>query len=975
MSQEPFLQSLARQMHARFGERLCDVHVVLPSRRACLYFKRYLAETAQTPMLAPQVLAMEDFVASLSEVEMADPVSLLLELYEIYRRHDRQADHTLDKFAPLGTAILRDFGAIDRNIDEEQAQNLFAELEAAKAIERWAEQLGEEIDPKNSRLLDEYFAFWSHLRHTYADFRQHLAQKHQAYSGLAFRLVLNDIQRIAEAKLYHVVFAGFNVLTRVEAEIIQSLVRLHKADTWWDIDAHYMREGHEAGEYLRRYQTAGWVPKTGLPQRLNHPDRVVEIVQVSSIIAQAKFAGQYIRQVLHNAGDLSAFVRQPNKLAILLPNENLLLPLLHALPEYLHGQPFQTARLLNITMGLPFTHTPVFDLVEQIFRMQENMRQQPPQVYFRDIVRILRHPYLHLMPDHSEWLRKKDEDIHVRNQVYIPIDELLSGVPEESLLYMLCQPWEGQSSRIFSYFKEAIERLANAVETTNQIAYECLYQLYGIIQRLEDVTSRTQEAMSIRTVRQLLLETLRAKTIPFSGEPVSPIQVMGMLESRALDFEEVLILSVTEGDLPKSKIVDSIIPLDLCRQYGLPTHQEHDASYAYTFYRLLHCARKVTLVYSDGGSGIGHSEPSRFVAQLASELDQVRIVRRRLLQSLPASPDPNPRVHKDAAVMDKIREQLAKGVSPSSISMYISDPLSFFYEKILRLSDETAVEEHLAANTFGTVVHRAIELMFESFVGKWVTNDDIDQMAVPAHIEARLHQAVEERAAGRDMYQGKNFLQMEVAKDILSTFLQHQKSPNGFFLIGQEQDLRHTMQIPMADGSVLPFTLAGQADRLDLFEGKLRVVDYKTGSVSEAGLRADGRHDLFRVKANRDESITAEKGKIIQLLVYQYLFAQKLKQADHRLPLPPAQEWQHANFEAGIIYLRSTKAHNQLNTFKIDETVPVGEAFERYVEELMTVFVRDLLDEGKDFSSEPSDFQPHISLLGVPEDAEKKQTA
>ncbi|MEM1134849.1 MAG: hypothetical protein AAGI07_03345, partial [Bacteroidota bacterium] len=425
---QPFLKKVAQDLYDKFGNRIGDTFVVLPSRRACMYFKYHLAEIAERNLLAPEIMSMDDFIGRVCDYQIVDRVSLLFELYQTYKRFDKDDTHDLEKFIPLGGAMLNDFGMIDKNLNPEKADELFEYLEEVKALERWGKELGAPPELKENSSLKEYFAFWTYLRGTYKQFRKDLLDRGACYSGLAYRLVYNKLDQLfEEEQIHHIAFAGFNQLTVIEEDILKKLQNTGKASLYWDADEFYLKnKRHEAGDYLRKFNSS-WLKNMDnfVHNSIETHPIEIDIIHVNNNVTQAKIAGDLINKTLEEVAanhHQDTFLKSMNHTAVLLPDESLLQPLLHSLP-FENTSGIDLAKCLNITMGMSMQQNPIFDLIDAVFRMQEKIRpdKNDPDnflIYHKDLLKIIQHPFVKFFGEYKEAHQKVQNSIQSENIIY-----------------------------------------------------------------------------------------------------------------------------------------------------------------------------------------------------------------------------------------------------------------------------------------------------------------------------------------------------------------------------------------------------------------------------------------------------------------------------------------------------------------------------------------------------------------------------
>jgi len=1009
----PFLHQVAEQL---LGNRspeelmqLSDCHIVLPTRRACLYMKHYLARLAGQTFFAPEILAVDDFIAQITDKIIPDGVSLLFELYESYKQFDHSPDHNLDRFAPLGSAILSDFNLLDKNLVP--ANDLFDYLEEAKAIDRWAEELGEEPDSLRERLqgrstITSYYEFWHFLKLTYHHFRHKLLAKGAAYMGLAYRTVEENLDQTVERNhLTKIIFAGFNQLSKSEESIFAQLQQRGLAEVYWDTDRFYIfgeqtqnRAGelpalpsqHEAGHYFRKYLRQGLIklgntPLTRLGDSIAHQPKEIRLIGCSNKVAQAKLAGDLLATEIRRLvaeGTLDEFRKTLNHTAILLPDESLLMPMLHSLPVLTKendGIDFALKDYINVTMGLSMDKTPLFNLIDDLFAMQDNFavgEQRETLVYHKDVVKLLRHPYIQYSAyyqTHFDAIQDQLKKINDDNQVYVPLTDLWQkgkeiaqvspltlsnsagegsiGGENVNFYQTLFRSWDNSTEAALQNLYDLTATLHRLFDGENNILEsEYLLTLYGLLKRIDTVLGPYKKGLSVRTFRFFLYETIRSAIVPFTGEPLSPVQLMGMLESRSLDFTNVIVLSCNEGVLPKGKLTNSVVPFEMRLRHGMPTHTENDATFAYTFYRLFHRAQRITLIYTTATSStMGTSEKSRFLTQIEAEMKHfahVQLDKQQMVLALPESDQALLEVEKTEAIVIKIKEYLQHKVTPSAINLYVRDPLAFFQRYILKLDEPTELEEEMLVRTFGTVIHDFLDQVLKKYETREITTDNLAAIcAREGENQQLLDEIIKKYKPGMITDRGKNFILKRVAGFLLQTFLTKEAGRAPFFIVQQETKMQSVLKVDVAAGDPVTVRLEGTADRIDFREEKLRIIDYKTGSYEKADLKAATFQDLLT---------DPKKGKVVQLMLYKYLLIQQLKagKLDGNLP---SHVWPEQlldsldNIQSGFYFFRKLQS-SDLVDYTLEEESPGNlPLFTVQVERFVTSFVNDLLDPRKPF--------------------------
>lgn len=938
-----FLQQTAQRIFETHGPSLSDVWVILPTRRAVSVFLDELAALSDRPFLAPHTLAVDDFITQAAGVQLIDSVSLLFELYEVFKEIDPLVE--FEQFIGWASVLLADFDRIDQYLVN--TSELFSYLTAAKALERWQVDMPSSAKPiTETPGTSRYFKLFENLHTTYYALHQRLTEQGLAYRGMAYRLLAQNVESLIRDNLAYerIYFVGFNALSRAEEQIIRVLVDAQKAELVWDADQYYINDWRqEAGEFLRRYRDNGWFfskqNREDLAQLSNNllgTEKNIRVVGVPNASMQAKVAGKIYSdwrrtedtmpggKGMENWDELptdtlpsaltSFSPAQRQKTAIVLADETLLVPVLYALDESVTD--------LNVTMGLSLRSSLLFTLVDTLFEMQRTVYEfrtkdgrdlKIPKFHHRHVVKVLNHPFVkqyeriraltsrgevldsgEILPPEPlfQWIAK----VIVRDQrVYLTENDLCELGQDDPLIRVLFSRWPDESPmKAIQTFYDLIELLRDVYRTSQDaIEIEYLYLFYTLLRQLEATLERqnggdgreygvagsaaksTYESVqpllsaqspaprspvTVRSFRQFLYELIRQTSIPFTSEGSSPLQIMGMLETRALDFERVIILSVNEGVLPQSRRLNSLIPFDIAAELKLPTYREQEAVMAYHFYRLLQRASEIVLLNTTSTDAYGSSkgEPSRFIRQIEHELvprakGLIRIshptVRFGKTGTDKIADLTGLSVPKTQDIRSKIIKLLTtRGLYPSYLNQFVSCSMRFYFSRIVDISEEEDIEEKMGAAEFGSWLHKVMERLDIEYRLK---NRPIDESIIKNLLEEEFVRSMK----GRVIESGMNLLLYDLAQKLMLDFQRQQNALPGLTVIGTEQTLETTLDVPLDGNKTIRVRIAGRIDRIEKFGDQIRVVDYKTGKVDLADktpkdlsekLLNDGREDKMR---------------------------------------------------------------------------------------------------------------------------------
>ncbi|MEJ8801828.1 PD-(D/E)XK nuclease family protein [Pontibacter sp. H249] len=939
---QTFLELTAKYIFEKYKENISDLCIVLPSRRASFFFKTALAQASPEPIWSPEVYAMEDFIRKMAQTDVVEPINLQLELYDLMREQDPNLD--FDQFVTWAGTLLDDFSRIDQNLVD--TKKLFEYLTEAKALERWDPKfLGKEVSPT----LRKYFSLWDNIEKTYHNLQKRLLENKQAYAGMAFRKVAREIESIAKSsECQQFIFIGLNSLTTSEEKIIKTLLKHEKAEVLFDSDDFYMEENtpNRAGSFLRKYKNTWKLPEWRWQQNLLlTEEKEINVIGVANASMQGKLAGQLLQEIREK--DKHAQV------AIVLPDETLLLPVLHSIPDEIPTY--------NVTMGLSFKGTPLFNLIDLLFEVHltgvtqlHDTGYKVHQYYHLSVTKLLTHPFirryeLHLndSPEQVKYhgmIQTVLTKMVQENKVLVRAEELLELSNHHPLFEVLFTSWRDCEDIIVSMFK-LIELLREVYSHGhNTIETEYLYIFYTLVKRLDTIFDCREHKISVRSFKKFLYELISQTRLPFSGEPISDVQIMGMLETRALDFENLIILSVNENTLPAPKRHESLMPYDVLRQFGLPTYAENEGSMAYNFYRLLQRAKRVNLLYVLPSDTYGSGEKSRFILQLQNDL-ALRNPRITFRDMTAAVEQEQTRKYEEDILIEKtpetiaqLKKELERGLYPSHMNMYINCSLQYYFTRIAKMQEIDEVEEQLGDDQFGTIVHQVLEDFFKPHVqsGEPILAEHVDQMlqALPAKTKAEFSKVTQ----GAKPERGMNYLLFKVAVEVLEKYLQKLKASDELplYVLRLEDTLDAILPVHV-NGETLQVRIAGKADRIDLTGHELRVIDYKTGKVEKAQLNVKPEEVELHFLTD------AKYGKARQLWLYEYILHRTLQREPEKI-LHNAQHVSPLSVDpkSGIISFRNLDPGVLSSEFNFMEAV--GKDFIPASEQLLSEFVNRMLN-------------------------------
>ncbi len=965
-----FLRETARRVFAQHGTALDHVWVILPTRRAVTVFLQEMATLANRPVLAPHALAVDDFIMQASGLQQIDPVSLLFDAFAVFRQIDQRVQ--FDEFVGWASVLLADFDRIDQHLVD--PAELFSYLTAAKALERWNVALPASAAPiTETPATSRYFQLFENLERAYTDLRHRLTEQGLAYRGMAYRHLAENVETLlVQNPVYEkIYFVGFNALSAAEELIFSTLIdradgKTGKAEAIWDADPYYLNDtNQEAGQFLRRYRDRPWSgqwPARTANSLLTGTPKTIRIIGTETASMQAKIAGKVLGE------------EREGKTAIVLADETLLVPMLYGLDS--------NVRELNVTMGLSLRQSLLFTLVDALFDLQQTRVEFPakdkttgelrtvtiPKFHHRQVLKILNHPFvqqyarlknLYSFPDKDgksqPLLAEITAQLVTKQKVYLEKKEMRAlvitadGRPDP-LLALLFKRWNLakplSAIRVLYEMTDLLREMYS--QTQDAIEIEYLYLFYTLLKQLENTLERQTGEVTVKSFRSFLNELIRQTTIPFTSEGQSTLQVMGMLETRALDFDRVIILSANEGILPASRRLNSLLPFDISAELKLPTYREQEAVMAYHFYRLLQRAKDIVLIYTNTTDAYGNAkgEPSRYIRQIEHELVPRSGGRVKLLKPVVrfSELEPSARpvvaelsVPKSPTIRGKLLTLLTKhGLYPTSLNQFVGCSMRFYFSRVIGIREQEDIEERMGVAEFGTWIHSTLEQLDKQFriPGLPVTDADLLHLLDEEFIKTMR---------GRVADSGQNLLSHGMAKQLILDFLHQQNALPNLTVISTEQTLSSVVDVPLDNGFSVRVKIAGKIDRIEQVDGHIRIVDYKTGDVKLKSAPKDLETTLLT---------DPDADKLRQVWLYKYLALNsiakigglprtKANPSDPTVTHPVAVDMP---VEAGFYSFRRLKDGLLLNPVSF----PNGDYIQKS-EELIRQFVRQLLDESVPF--------------------------
>ena len=837
---QPFLQLVAHDLYTKIGNDLSRTVLVFPNKRANLFFNEYLAEESDQPIWSPAAMSISDLLQKLSVQKAGDPIRLVCELYKVFKE-ETESRETLDDFYFWGELLISDFDDVDKNMVD--ADKLFSNLQDLKNLMDDYEFLDEEQEEairqffqnfsieRRTELKEKFISLWDKLGIIYHRYREKLAELGIAYEGMLYRNVIEqlDADRLKYDKY---VFVGFNVLNKVEKEFFQKLQKAGKAMFYWDYDLFYTQRisKHEAGEFIKRnlIDFPNELPESYFD--IFRKPKKIRYISASTENAQARFLPEWVKVTQTHTTQIVS----EKENAIVLCNEALLLPVLHSIP--------QDVQNVNITMGFPLAQTPVYSFINAAMELQTNgYRPDTGRFTYEAVSKILKHPYTRQLSDHATRLER---ELTKTNRFY----PLPSELKKDDFLTILFTP-QSNIRELCDYLLRLIKSISILYrkegeydDIFNQLYRESIFQSHLKINRLYSLIESGELSVRTDTLKRLITKVLTASNnIPFHGEPAIGLQIMGVLETRNLDFRNLIMLSLNEGQLPKAGGESSFIPYNLRKAFGMTTIEHKNAVYAYYFYRLIQRAENITLLYNTSSDGLNRGEESRFMLQLLVEgpheitreyLEAGQSPQNTLEIQIEKTPEILRRLYRayDTAQPESVI------LSPSALNTYLDCRLRFYYRYVAGLKTPDEVSAEIDSALFGTIFHLSAQLAYTDLTanGKMIQREDLerllrDEIKLQGYVDQAFKQELFKVAPEeKPEYNGVQLINSKVIVSYLKQLLRNDLQYTPFEMVAMEKKVSEKITIQTALGP-LTLRLGGTIDRMDAKEGTLRIVDYKTG--------------------------------------------------------------------------------------------------------------------------------------------------
>ena len=911
-----FLQKLAKEINDKHPDNLDKLCFVFPSKRSGLFFKKELAKIKGNSFWAPQILTIESFIEELSGLQVINPLEQLFQLFEIHKKLDIQPQLPFEKFIDPAKIILADFNDIDMALAD--ADNLFQNVKDYVELQNW--------DPSNAdetSLAKKYLEAFVNLPIYYKAYQEKLISEGKAYQGLVYRnlkkqIETNQLDKINEAaNNWEMIYvAGLNALTTAEKWVFDWFANQGKLAVYFEADSQMIDDAdQESGKFIRGLAKEQGNKFKWAVDHLSNSTKNISSYGVNGNLSMARTVGEIFEK--------DEALSLGNETAIILADENLLMPVLESLPARIGD--------VNVTLGFPLGLTSFMSFAEQLFGMQKmiSVRNGIRQFYFKDVMKVLTNPVLVYIYGNETAFEELSKQIVKLNKVWIDEDFLFQLIAKnESFedVKLGFSNWQKEPLNSLKFFNQSINKFQENLEganVTDDVLTEQLYFFKTSLLKLQHYIDSYAIELSLDALKRIFKQVVSPMQVPFSGEPLAGIQIMGLLETRLLSFKNIVFISVNEGVIPAKGGGQSFLPFNLRSGFKIQTHQDRESLFAYHFYRLLSQAENISLIYDTSSEGVGSKEKSRFIRQIEQEWPE-KSENISFTEYVGVFEDekliPGGSIEKTPEVIANIKRYLTeRGLSPSGLNNFMESPVDFYYKNVIGVYEPKSVDEDVEHNVFGTIVHNCLEAFYIPFEKQVLKADkltarmgDLDEI-----IKDKFSEKIPNYGRGKhylSFYSVKNYVYRFIQLDI--DFVKNHEFP--ITLDANELDMYHSLKI-----DDVTYKFKGVSDRVETRQGVKYIIDYKTGSVSTSDLKISHFDDLL------DES-KKYRPKFVQLLMYAWL-AHKQMGAD--------------KIVTGIYTLRDTKL--QLLKATVDkETIMQKEDFEGF-EVFLTEVVRDMLDANK----------------------------
>lgn len=826
-----FIENVVKDL-VQNQKNFINTTLVLPGKRPMLFFKQEFQRQAQNIIL-PQMKSIEELMSELSGLEIISGINLWFKAYQAYKKIVDKPD-SFEDFIKWGPTVLKDFDDIDASL--QPAHKVLDYLVSVERISQWGDG---KIEIGKNEIIQNHLTFWGIVSKLYFQLQQDLLDSKEGYAGMVFRIASEKVEEIVENRTSHYVFAGFNALTKAEQALIFRLEKENLATLYFDADKYYYENpNQEAGSFLRKYKEK-IKPINWVVDEFSKPKNL-QTIGVAKQVGQAKYIADLIRNL--NEDEIK-------NTALILADESILPAILNSLPENITH--------LNISMGIPLRSVPLAQFFKSIFELQMNREKlgKGTMFYFKNVLQILENKTLSLFS--TEESRKLIGDIRLQNRIFNSQNSIQNSLGESIFKSIFHIP--KSITEFIHHLKNWTDDLLHHPSMNDLLTKEYLFFFKKVFNQLHENLLSVDDIKDYRTLFLLYNKIVSSETISFIGEPLQGLQLMGLLETRLLNFDNIIMTSVNDEILPLGRQNNTFIPYDIRKQMKLNTFTENDSIYAYHFYRLIQRAKNAYFVYDTEADGMGSGEKSRFLAQIKFESNH-EVKETFAAPSFVTKPLKEIIVPKTDETMAKLQNWAEYGISPSSLSTYLRNPLDFYEQRVFNVNEVEEAEEIVSARTLGNIVHGALEDLYTPYIGHILHENDFKNIEKIKDKTLQEHFSKEYKDGHLD--KGPNYLIYKIAERIVDGVLSKDTTTakeNEFVIRALES--KHEVDFALTNGKTVK--LKGVIDRIDSVNNQIRIIDYKTGYAKDISVKTEEIETVYQKE---------DKAKQLQLIFYAHLF-------------------------------------------------------------------------------------------------------
>ena len=879
MKNQSFLESIASKCYEQYGRNADQLTIVFPNRRAGLFFRKHLGKLTEKPIWSPQITSLEDFILEKSALTPADHLQSLFILYAVYRKLLKNAEG-FDKFFFWGEMILKDFNDLDTYLVN--PDHIFTIIQSQKELDESFYFLPDEDQqviksfwsgflPKASKTQSEFLNTWKILKPLYNQFKEALRNDGLAYKGMIYRDIAENIDHketgVASGDIW---FAGFNAFTASEEKIIKYYIQECGSKIFWDVDQYYLKDNYqESGFFFRQYQKDSVFQNTfpeELPNRLLSDNKQIEVTSVSLGEGQVKAVAEQLSTLSQSPGF------EEENTVIILPDENLLIPLLNSIPSNINK--------VNVTMGFPLKSSQYFSFFETLLVLHNGaskIKEGQQRYYFKHVLSLLNHEVC--IKHFAEESKGLITYIQENNKINLTFTEIDEGFPTIPKLFAVKSSVEEQ----LHFYLELIDQFLDG--SISILDKSILFNLHSAIKNTLKSVANYDIQLDIEVFSRIFKQMGASLKVPFTGEPLEGIQVMGVLETRNLDFQNTFILSMNEGIFPSDGSSSSFIPYNIRKAFDLPVMEHNDALQSYLFYRLFHHSENINIYYNNISEFNHSGELSRLVKQLEFE-SGLKIERKSLINTVKAAAAKPIVIHKEQSILDKLNEYLVTGndqytrLSPSALNTYLDCRLKFFFKYVEKIKEPNEVTDDLDPALFGNLLHVAMEHLYLPYSleenSSTVLSSDFQDLVnkIP---EAIKYSFEENKISESESQNGRSIIAGRVIKKYIEEILKYDKLQAPFDIVGLEANYKdgYVMNLPIeVSGKTVEVALKGIIDRIDKKGDVIKILDYKSGR---------DERKVSKIESLFDRDSTTRNKAVMQVFYYCLLYKSKFPETTDRL--------------------------------------------------------------------------------------------